>query len=85
MFLPDLTLSFQPPSDDETRATPSTAMYGIEGVKALANALESVSDFIPLPFLSTFLKVGVKVLEACEVCVPFFLAPRVILPRIGSN
>ncbi|KAJ7801571.1 hypothetical protein B0H14DRAFT_3885024 [Mycena olivaceomarginata] len=54
------------PSDDETRATPSTAMYGIEGVKALANALESVSDLIPLPFLSTFLKVGVKVLEACE-------------------
>ncbi|KAJ7325497.1 hypothetical protein DFH08DRAFT_886738 [Mycena albidolilacea] len=41
-------------------------MYGIEGVKALANALESVSDLIPLPFLSTFLKVGVKVLEACE-------------------
>ncbi|KAJ7814670.1 hypothetical protein B0H14DRAFT_2522128 [Mycena olivaceomarginata] len=54
------------PSDDETRATPSVTTYGIEGAKALADALESVSDLIPLPFLSTFLKVGVKVLEACE-------------------
>jgi hypothetical protein len=60
-------------------------MYGIEGVKVLADALESVSDLIPLPFLSTFLKVGVKVLEACEVCGPFFVASRVISPRIGSN
>ncbi|KAJ6476412.1 hypothetical protein C8R45DRAFT_1102661 [Mycena sanguinolenta] len=41
-------------------------MYAIEGGKALAEALENVSDLIPVPFLSSFVGVGVKVLEACQ-------------------
>ncbi|KAJ6457595.1 hypothetical protein C8R45DRAFT_1110367 [Mycena sanguinolenta] len=41
-------------------------MYAIEGGKALAEALENVSDLIPLPFLSSFVGVGLKVLEACR-------------------
>ncbi|KAF7373177.1 hypothetical protein MSAN_00526300 [Mycena sanguinolenta] len=45
---------------------PSTAMYALEGGKALAETLENVSDLIPLPFLSSFVSVGVKVLEACQ-------------------
>ncbi|KAJ7255089.1 hypothetical protein B0H12DRAFT_1050287 [Mycena haematopus] len=46
--------------------TPSTAMYAIEGGMALAEALENVSDLIPLPFLSSFVSVGIKVLQACQ-------------------
>ncbi|KAF8179048.1 hypothetical protein K438DRAFT_1977547 [Mycena galopus ATCC 62051] len=41
-------------------------MYAIEGGRELAKALESVSDLLPLPFLSTFVNVGIKVLEACK-------------------
>ncbi|KAF7333674.1 hypothetical protein MSAN_02410500 [Mycena sanguinolenta] len=41
-------------------------MYALEGGKALAETLENVSDLIPLPFLSSFVSVGIKVLEACQ-------------------
>ncbi|KAF7373221.1 hypothetical protein MSAN_00530900 [Mycena sanguinolenta] len=51
---------------EEKRATPNTAMYAIEGGKELAKALENVSALIPLPFLSSFVNVGIKVLEACQ-------------------
>ena len=46
-------------------------MYVIEGGQAFAEVLESVSGLIPLPFLSEFVGVAIKVLEACEVRVPF--------------
>ncbi|KAF7373195.1 hypothetical protein MSAN_00528100 [Mycena sanguinolenta] len=45
---------------------PSTAMYALEGGKALAETLKNVSDLIPLPFLSSFVSVGIRVLEACQ-------------------
>ncbi|KAF8179050.1 hypothetical protein K438DRAFT_1977549 [Mycena galopus ATCC 62051] len=53
--------------DAEKQVTLSAAMYAIEGGKTLAEALESVSDLVPLPFLTSFLNVGIKVLEACKV------------------
>ncbi|KAF7362278.1 hypothetical protein MVEN_00574300 [Mycena venus] len=53
-------------SDLENQVTPSTAMYAIDGGLAFAEALESVSDLIPIPLLSNFVGVAIKVLEACE-------------------
>ncbi|KAF7373222.1 hypothetical protein MSAN_00531000 [Mycena sanguinolenta] len=50
----------------EKRATPNPASYAIEGGKELAKALKNVSDLIPLPFLSSFVNVGIQVLEACQ-------------------
>ncbi|KAF7373172.1 hypothetical protein MSAN_00525700 [Mycena sanguinolenta] len=50
------------PSGMRGLVTPSTAMYAIEGGKTLAEALENVS----LPFVSSFVSVGIKVLEACQ-------------------
>ncbi|KAK7022328.1 hypothetical protein R3P38DRAFT_1116689 [Favolaschia claudopus] len=41
-------------------------MYAISGGRALAEALEGVADLVPLPFLSAFVKIAIKVLEACE-------------------
>ncbi|KAK7013096.1 hypothetical protein R3P38DRAFT_3278317 [Favolaschia claudopus] len=41
-------------------------MYAVSGGKALAEALDGVSDLIPLPFLSAFVDIAIKVLEACE-------------------
>ncbi|KAK6991754.1 hypothetical protein R3P38DRAFT_228041 [Favolaschia claudopus] len=41
-------------------------MYAVSGGKALAEALDSVADLIPLPFLSSFVDIAIKVLEACE-------------------
>ncbi|KAK7062371.1 hypothetical protein R3P38DRAFT_3303306 [Favolaschia claudopus] len=41
-------------------------MYAVSGGKALAEALNSVADLIPLPFLSSFVDIAIKVLEACE-------------------
>ncbi|KAJ6476390.1 hypothetical protein C8R45DRAFT_378770 [Mycena sanguinolenta] len=52
--------------DREKRATPNTTVYAIAGGKELAKALKNVSDLIPLPFLSSFVNVGIKVLEACQ-------------------
>ncbi|KAJ7249228.1 hypothetical protein B0H12DRAFT_702193 [Mycena haematopus] len=66
VFRPKLTPILQRSSDDGKQVTPSAAMYAIEGGKALAEALENVSDLIPLPFLSSFVNVGIKVLEACK-------------------
>ncbi|KAK7048931.1 hypothetical protein R3P38DRAFT_1881997 [Favolaschia claudopus] len=45
---------------------PTTAMYSISGGRALAEAIEAVADLVPLPFLSTFVQVAIKVLEVCE-------------------
>ncbi|KAF7350868.1 hypothetical protein MSAN_01648900 [Mycena sanguinolenta] len=50
----------------EKQGLPSNAMYAIDGGKKLAEALQSVSDLIPLPFLSSFVKVGIRVLESCQ-------------------
>ncbi|KAF7373194.1 hypothetical protein MSAN_00528000 [Mycena sanguinolenta] len=41
-------------------------MYALEGGKALAETLKNVSHLIPLPFLSSFVSVGIKILEACQ-------------------
>ncbi|KAJ7644482.1 hypothetical protein FB45DRAFT_1021249 [Roridomyces roridus] len=41
-------------------------MYAIEGGLAFAEALESVADVLPIPFLTQFVKVAIRVLEACE-------------------
>ncbi|KAK7029846.1 hypothetical protein R3P38DRAFT_2524387 [Favolaschia claudopus] len=38
----------------------------VSGGRALADALDGVSDLIPLPFLSAFVNIAIKVLEACE-------------------
>ncbi|KAK7000491.1 hypothetical protein R3P38DRAFT_3617506 [Favolaschia claudopus] len=53
-------------SDGENLRMPTTAMYSISGGKALAEAIEGVADLVPLPFLSTFVRMAIKVLEACE-------------------
>ncbi|KAJ6457585.1 hypothetical protein C8R45DRAFT_1184200 [Mycena sanguinolenta] len=53
----------------QKRATPSTAVYAVEGGKELAKALKNVSNLIPLPFLSSFVNVGIQVLEACQACI----------------
>ncbi|KAK7048933.1 hypothetical protein R3P38DRAFT_3345884 [Favolaschia claudopus] len=55
-----------PLSDGENLRMPTTAMYSISGGKALAEAIEGVADLVPLPFLSTFVRMAIKVLEACE-------------------
>ncbi|KAK7022338.1 hypothetical protein R3P38DRAFT_3195718 [Favolaschia claudopus] len=52
--------------DGENQTIPTTAMYSITGGKALAEAIEGVADLVPLPFLSTFVGMAIKVLEACE-------------------
>ncbi|KAK7000487.1 hypothetical protein R3P38DRAFT_2651826 [Favolaschia claudopus] len=52
--------------DGENRTIPTTAMYSITGGRALAEAIEGVADLVPLPFLSTFVRMSIKVLEACE-------------------
>ncbi|KAF8145806.1 hypothetical protein K438DRAFT_1991482 [Mycena galopus ATCC 62051] len=52
--------------DAEKQVTLSAAMYAIEGGKTLAEALESVSDLVPLPFLTSFLNVGIKEATAIE-------------------
>ncbi|KAK6991762.1 hypothetical protein R3P38DRAFT_3227150 [Favolaschia claudopus] len=41
-------------------------MYAVSGGRALAEALDSAADLIPLPFLSAFVDIAIKVLEACE-------------------
>ncbi|KAK7048928.1 hypothetical protein R3P38DRAFT_1881966 [Favolaschia claudopus] len=53
-------------SDGGDPTMPTTAMYSISGGRALAEAIEGVADLVPLPFLSTFVQVAIKVLEACE-------------------
>ncbi|KAF7333664.1 hypothetical protein MSAN_02409500 [Mycena sanguinolenta] len=45
---------------------PSTATYALEGAKVLAKTLKNVSNLIPIPFLSSLVDVGIKVLEACQ-------------------
>ncbi|KAK7014220.1 hypothetical protein R3P38DRAFT_1442264 [Favolaschia claudopus] len=52
--------------DETGRGIPQSTIYAIHGAKALASTLESVSDLIPLPFLSAFVRLGLKILEACE-------------------
>ncbi|KAK7022343.1 hypothetical protein R3P38DRAFT_2960592 [Favolaschia claudopus] len=52
--------------DGENQTIPTTAMYSITGGRALAEAIEGVADLVPLPFLSTFVRMSIKVLEACE-------------------
>ncbi|KAF7333643.1 hypothetical protein MSAN_02407300 [Mycena sanguinolenta] len=51
---------------DDRQGTPSTTQYASETAKEFLNALESMSDPIPVPFLKPFLTVAVKVLEACQ-------------------
>ncbi|KAF7373170.1 hypothetical protein MSAN_00525400 [Mycena sanguinolenta] len=41
-------------------------MYRMEGGKAFTQALQNVADLVPLPFLSSFVGVGIKVLQACQ-------------------
>ncbi|KAK7029898.1 hypothetical protein R3P38DRAFT_2775341 [Favolaschia claudopus] len=55
-------------------------MYAVSGGKALADALNGVSDLIPLPFLSSFVNIAIKVLEACEVLrqLPFSIEATAI-------
>ncbi|KAK7048938.1 hypothetical protein R3P38DRAFT_2872155 [Favolaschia claudopus] len=52
--------------DGENPTMPTAAMYCITGGRALAEAIEGVADLVPLPFLSTFVRMSIKVLEACE-------------------
>ncbi|KAF7333677.1 hypothetical protein MSAN_02410800 [Mycena sanguinolenta] len=41
-------------------------MYRMEGGKAFTQALQNIADLVPLPFLSSFVGVGIKVLQACQ-------------------
>ncbi|KAJ7644512.1 hypothetical protein FB45DRAFT_1053254 [Roridomyces roridus] len=41
-------------------------MYALQGGHAVAEALESVADVLPVPFLRQFVHVAIKVLEVCE-------------------
>ncbi|KAJ7644549.1 hypothetical protein FB45DRAFT_735694 [Roridomyces roridus] len=53
--------SFQNVSNEEV--VPSKAMYALQGGHAVAEALESVADVLPVPFLKQFVQVAIKVLE----------------------
>ncbi|KAJ6559956.1 hypothetical protein B0H19DRAFT_992908, partial [Mycena capillaripes] len=49
-----------------TDAKPSSAEYILSGGKELGATLQTMADFIPVPFLADFVKVAVKVVEVCE-------------------
>ncbi|KAJ7088170.1 hypothetical protein C8R44DRAFT_959176 [Mycena epipterygia] len=49
-----------------TDAKPSSAEYILSGGKQLGATLQTMADFIPVPFLADFVKVAVKVVEVCE-------------------
>ncbi|KAK6977028.1 hypothetical protein R3P38DRAFT_553526 [Favolaschia claudopus] len=59
-------ISQQVPLAQKDRTVPRAAMYAVSGGRALADAINGVSDLIPLPFLSAFVDIAIKVLEACE-------------------
>ncbi|KAF7373192.1 hypothetical protein MSAN_00527800 [Mycena sanguinolenta] len=67
----------------KNRATPSITVYAIAGGKELLKALKNVSNLIPLPFLSSFVNVGIKV-EVFQVYLILLGYLQMILLRIGN-
>ncbi|PPQ92009.1 hypothetical protein CVT25_004866 [Psilocybe cyanescens] len=47
-------------------SSPSGEMYLLEGSKATAATLKSISGFIPVPMVSDILDLAIRVVEACE-------------------
>jgi hypothetical protein len=85
IFRSKLKLSFQRPSDEETQVTPSTAIYAIEGGKELAKLVRTMAVFVPLPLVGPLVSVGIKVLEACEVCLLFLMDVYIISLMTGGK
>jgi hypothetical protein len=71
MFYSWLTviLNLKKPSNEDNQVTPSAAIYIRKGVKATALSLKSLSRLVPVPMVSEFLEVVIRVLESCDVCV----------------